>query len=94
MSKWIDRLREHEKRKQARQNDTDKTAKTHDLGVSSVLSVPSGAISANFSEASPVTADDAAALYEERAAILEYDQGLSRSEAERLARLLPSSTIH
>ena len=33
-------------------------------------------------------------LYEERAAILEYDAGMTREEAERLARMQISRTIH
>lgn len=47
----------------------------------------------SLSRSSGETADDAGAAacdrvheYEERAAILEYDQGLSRADAERIAR--------
>jgi len=34
------------------------------------------------------------AAFEERAAILEYDAGLSREEAVRIAQLHMSGTIH
>jgi hypothetical protein len=91
MSKWLERLREHEKNRAMAGNGTDKTDKSHPEGVSSVLSVRSGRESANFL---PSHCADNAAQFEERAAILEYDCGLSREEAERVARLQISQTRH
>jgi hypothetical protein len=90
MSKWLDRLREHEKNRRMRGNETLKTFKTPEMEVSRVLRVRSGQESANFS--SP--ADDAQAAFDERAGILEYDCGLPRDKAERLARIQISSTLH
>lgn len=83
MSKWLDRLREHEKNRRAGQNGTDKTDESRPERVLSVLSVRSGRETANFSR-SP---DDAQAAFDERAGILEFDSGLPRDEAERLARI-------
>jgi hypothetical protein len=90
MSKWLERLREHEKNRAMAGNGADKTDKSSPEGVSSVLSVRSQRESVNISSES----DDPAAAFEERAAILEYDCGLSREEAERIARLQINSTIH
>ena len=39
-------------------------------------------------------ADDEAERFEERAAVLEFDHGMTREEAERLAYLQTSNTIH
>lgn len=86
MSKWLERLREHEKKRQMAGNETDKTPKTSENSISGVLSVRSGRESANFSSTAPMMGEENASLYEERAAILEYDEGLPRDEAERLAR--------
>lgn len=90
MSKWLDRLRAHEKNRRLAQNGTDKTDKSQTEGVLSVLSVRSEQVSANFSD----ELNDEVAAIEERAAILEYDCGLSRDEAERLARTQISNTVH
>lgn len=90
MSKWLDRLREHEKNRRMAQNGTDKTDKSRSEGVLSVLSVRSGQESENFS----LSPEDARAAFDERAGILEYDCGLPREEAERLARIQISSTVH
>lgn len=90
MSKWLERLREHEKNRRMRQNGTDKTDKSQPEGVLSVLSVHSGQESANF----PPSPEDAQAAFEERAGILEYNCGVPRDEAERLARLQISPTRH
>lgn len=90
MSKWLDRLREQEKKRRMAQSGTDKADKSRSEGVLSVLSVRPGQESENFSH-SP---DDAQAAFDERAGILEYDCGLPRDEAERLARIQISSTRH
>lgn len=90
MSKWLDRLREHEKKRRMAQSGTDKADKSHSEGVLSVLSVHSGQESEIFSH-SP---DDAQVAFDERAGILEDDCGLPRDEAERLARIQISSTLH
>jgi len=90
MSKWLERLREHEKNRALAGNGTDKTDKRHPEGVSSVLSVRTRGQSENFSP----SLHDAQAAFDERAGILEYDGGLPREEAERLARLQISSTVH
>lgn len=90
MSKWLDRLREHEKNRRMQGNETLKTFKTPETEVSRVLKVRSGQESENFS--SPP--DEAQAAFDERAGILEFDCGLPRDEAERLARIQISNTIH
>lgn len=41
-----------------------------------------------------LSAEDRQAAFDERAGILEFDSGLPRDEAERLARIQISSTIH
>lgn len=94
MGKWLERLREHEKKRQMARNETDKTPIIGETGISGVLSVRSGRESVNFSEREPMAGEEARSLYEERAAILEYDHGLPRAEAERLARMQISTTIH
>jgi hypothetical protein len=90
MSKWLERLREHEKNRRMAQTGTDKTDKSQSERVLSVLSVRSERESAGFSH----SLDDAQAAFDERAGILEFDSGLPRDEAERLARIQISSTIH
>lgn len=62
---------------------TDKTPTTQAEGVLQVLSVPREGVSANSAGAA---ADIEA--FEERAAILEFDAGLPRDEAERQARVM------
>lgn len=94
MSKWLNRLREHEENRRSREAETLKTLKTPEKEVSRVLRVQIGRELANFSPSATPANDDAAAQFEERAAILEYDEGLSRDEAERLARLQISTTLH
>lgn len=42
----------------------------------------------------PSCRDDEVERFEERAAILEFDHGMSREEAERVAYLQTSNTIH
>ncbi|AMJ63056.1 hypothetical protein [Bosea sp. PAMC 26642] len=91
MSKWLDRLREHEKNMHMRRNGTDKIDRMPSEPISAILSVRSEGNSAIFSSAAE---EDAAALYDERAAILEYDAGLPRDEAERLALAQISPTRH
>jgi len=83
MSKWLERLREHEKNRRSQENGTDKFDRMPSEAISSVLSVRSARESANFSP----SLDDAAAAFEERAGILEYDCRPTRGEAERLARI-------
>lgn len=90
MSKWLERLREHGKNCHMEENGTDKIDRMPSEAISSVLSVRSQRECANFSS----EPDDPATAFEERAAILEYDCGLSREEAERLARLQISLTKH
>jgi hypothetical protein len=90
MSKWLERLREHEKNRHGRENGTDKIDRKPSEAISSVLSVRSGRECENFS---PTHGGDVE-RFEERAAILEYDCGLSREEAERLARVEISATLH
>lgn len=41
-----------------------------------------------------LSAEERQYLYDERAAILEYDHGVPRDEAERLARQQTSGTVH
>lgn len=95
MGRWLDRLRGDVKNRETHQSGTDKTDRTSPEGVSSVLSVPSGRVSEfyfvpwHLREAFEAGQFDDALLqeaYEERAAILEFDEGLPRDEAERLAR--------
>lgn len=90
MSKWLERLREHEKNRAMAGSGTDKTDKSRPEGVSSVLSARSQGECENFFD----QPDDPITAFEERAAILEYDCGLSRQEAEQLAHLQINSTIH
>lgn len=90
MSKWLDRLREHEKNRRMQGNETLKTFETPETEVSRVLKVHSRQESEIFSH-SP---DDAQVAFDERAGILEYDCGLPRDEAERLARIQISNTLH
>lgn len=90
MSKWLDRLREHEKNRRMAQTSTDKIDRMPSEAISSILSVRSGQKSENYSSA----AVEAQAAFDERAGILEYDCGLPRDEAERLARIQISSTRH
>lgn len=71
MGKWLDRLREHEKSKQARLTGTDKTDVTPRRRT-----------------------DDEAERFEERAAVLEFDHGMPREEAERLAATQINGTVH
>lgn len=94
MSKWLERLREHEKNRHRQENGPDKIDRMPSEAISSVLSARSQRESVNFSENATMTGNDVSALFEERAAILEYDCGLPRDEAEHLARLQISSTIH
>jgi len=63
------------------------------------LNAPSVATVANVAEPLSETdiklvRDERQYLFEERAAILEYDAGLSREEAERLARIEVAATLH
>lgn len=91
MSKWLERLREHEKKRQIARDGADKIDRMPSEAISSILSVRSGRESANFRERPD---EEAEAAIEERAAILEYDCGLRRDEAERLACIQISTTIH
>lgn len=94
MSKWLERLREHEKSRQMGQSETFKTIETPETEVLRVLKGCPRQESENFSDTASLAGDEAASHYEERAAILEYDCGLSRAEAERLARMQISATRH
>lgn len=90
MSKWLDRLREHEKNRRMAQTGTDRIDRMPSQAISSILSVRSGQESGNSS----AVENEARAAFDERAGILEYDAGLSREEAERLARIQISGTVH
>ena len=83
MGRWLDQLRTVNN-PETLGGGTDKTDKTP-LRIGSVSSVsgPSGAFE-NFQ--SGWDASDWQFAFDERAAILEFDEGLSRSEAARLAR--------
>ncbi|MBN9440705.1 hypothetical protein [Bosea sp. (in: a-proteobacteria)] len=94
MSKWLARLREHEKNRLLQENGTDKIDRIPSEAISSILSVRPMWDSVNFSPAASPANDDAQAAFDERAGILEYDCGLPRDEAERLARIQVSSTLH
>jgi hypothetical protein len=100
MGRWLSALRAREFSESA-QRGTDKTAKTSPNGVLSVLAVPVlsiseksaggfvGFVSApceHFENSRPsLTNEDWQAYFDERAGIREFDGGLPRAEAERLA---------
>ncbi|WP_324132361.1 hypothetical protein [Bosea sp. (in: a-proteobacteria)] len=81
MSKWLERLREHEKKRQMAGDETDETPIIGENGILGVLSVRSGGECANCCHSEQVAGEEDASLYEERAAILEYDCGLAREGA-------------
>ena len=60
--------------------------------VATVASVARGPVDTGRGER--LSAEDRQYLFEERAAILEYDAGLSREDAERLAVMQESLAIH
>ncbi|WAJ27377.1 hypothetical protein [Antarcticirhabdus aurantiaca] len=81
MGRWLAKLRYAEKNTETALQGTDKTPKNPNAPFLGVLGAPDPSVSAIFSEAH----DDLAMEAEERAATLEYDAGLPRMEAERLA---------
>lgn len=86
MGRWLSRLAD-EKNMETPGGVTDKTDKTSSKPVPSVLSVCQRGVCKNFFAAGqqPSDVEVAAAEREERAAILEHDEGMPRDEAERLA---------
>ncbi|KAB0680070.1 hypothetical protein [Aureimonas leprariae] len=87
MGRWQTRLATAEKSADTPQTETFKTLKTPAEHVLKVLRVPPLGEYENFStsDEQPSDADVAAAEWEERAAVLEFDEGLPRDAAERLA---------
>lgn len=85
MGRWLNRIEANGKNTGMPVWRTDRTDETFDNEVLSVSSVPQKH-GPQFSTAATDrrVADDRDA-FEERAAILEYDEGLLRAEAERLA---------
>ncbi|MVT71066.1 hypothetical protein GPL21_39170 [Bradyrhizobium pachyrhizi] len=82
MARWLNQLRAAENLKSAN-SKTDKTDETHrSLGSVGFVSAPSEHIE-NFR--SDWDEQDWRIAFEERAAILEFDEGLTRADAEVLA---------
>lgn len=81
MSKWLDRYL-----KEIALSTADKTDKKDISSELSVLSVSETCVSTNyFSDF--LNTDDSEYPFEERAAIMEFDAGLSRDKSERFAKL-------
>lgn len=93
MGKWLERLREHEKNRAMSRSEALKTIETPGMKLLRVLKVSSRRESAKIPVSEQMAGAELDSLCEERAAILEYDCGLPRGEAERLARIAVSNTI-
>lgn len=109
MGRWLARLRDAENIPERPPGVTLKTIKTPSREVLKVLKVGGGGLSnkknddglspeppaiakpITFSDLSP---EDQIAAFEERAGILEYDEGLPRDEAEQLAREQTRHLLH
>jgi hypothetical protein len=107
MGRWLNRLRQAEKFPETPGHGTDKTDKTPSDRLLSVLSVRHRAVfTKKMSDENaleppviaepfaPAGLEDQIAAFEERAGILEYDEGLPRAEAERLAREQTRHLLH
>lgn len=89
MGRWTARLRQPEEIRESAQERTDKTDETPtEVGSVSFVSDPSKRFRVFFlaPDRSEWDGEDWQTAYEERAAVLEYDAGMPRGDAELLAR--------
>jgi len=85
MGRWLNRIHADDKNTGMPIWRTDRTDGTPNDKVLSVSSVPQKRDPLFFAPSTDQCTTDDDGAFEERAAILEYDEGLPRAEAERLA---------